>query len=302
MTYLSCGGMILCTAINHCVCDGIGSSQFLHAWAHCAAKPVSSSPLSPFHSRRILRPRSPPAVAFSHPEFTPTGPQIAASMNLVQLLQSQPLVPVSLTFDAPEILQLKKQCVPSLKCTSFEALASHVWRTWIRALDPPPELLVKLLFSVNVRKRLQPQLPSGFYGNGFVPGCAEGTAGELVSSNPRVAVELVQSAKARLDDDYVRSMVDFLEYNRAQPDLSSTLVISQWSKLGLEDIDFGEGGPLHVGPLASEIYCLFLPVIGDLHAFTVLLSVPERVASKFEYHMKNLWGEQREDCAREGLA
>lgn len=302
MTYLSCGGMILCTAINHCVCDGIGSSQFLHAWAHCAAKPVSSSPLSPFHSRRILRPRSPPAVAFSHPEFMPTGPQIAASMNLVQLLQSQPLVPVSLTFDAPEILQLKKQCVPSLKCTSFEALASHVWRTWIRALDPPPELLVKLLFSVNVRKRLQPQLPSGFYGNGFVPGCAEGTAGELVSSNPRVAVELVQSAKARLDDDYVRSMVDFLEYNRAQPDLSSTLVISQWSKLGLEDIDFGEGGPLHVGPLASEIYCLFLPVIGDLHAFTVLLSVPERVASKFEYHMKNLWGEQREDCAREGLA
>ncbi|CAN6881834.1 unnamed protein product [Brassica oleracea var. botrytis] len=34
VTYLRCGGVILCTAINHCLCDGIGTSQFLHAWAH----------------------------------------------------------------------------------------------------------------------------------------------------------------------------------------------------------------------------------------------------------------------------
>lgn len=299
MTKLSCGGMILCLGFSHCLCDGVGTAQFLHAWAHCTAKFTSEQlPVSPFHSRRMLRPRSPPSVAFPHPEFAPPGPQgnPPAAGCLAQLLQSQPLVPVSVTFAPSEVLQLKRSCVPSLKCTSFEALAAHVWRTWVRCLDPPPALRVKLLFSINVRKRLRPPLPAGFYGNGFVLGSAEAAAGQLVAgANPRAAVKLVQAAKERVDDGYVRSMVDLLEERRARPDLSATLVISQWSKLGLEEVDFGEGAPLHMGPLASEIYCLFLPVVGDLHAFTVLLSVPEGVANKFEYCMKDLWGREGEE-------
>uniref|UniRef100_A0A1D1Y5M1 Omega-hydroxypalmitate O-feruloyl transferase n=1 Tax=Anthurium amnicola TaxID=1678845 RepID=A0A1D1Y5M1_9ARAE len=290
VTHLSCGGMVLCTGISHCVCDGIGSSQFLHAWAQRTAKSgAGQAPVSPFHSRGMLRSRSPTAVGFPHPEFAqPLAHQL--------LHPQQPLSPSCLTFGAAELLQLKRRCVPSLKCTSFEALAAHVWRAWVRSLDPPPSLRVKLLFSVDVRRRVRPQLPAGFYGNGFVLGCAEAAAGELAggAGNPRAAVELVQAAKRRLDDDYVRSMVDLLEERRERPDLSASLVISQWAKLGLEDLDFGEGKPLHMGPLASEIYCLFLPVVGDLHAFTVLVSVPEGVAKKFDYYLKDLWGNHGE--------
>ena len=65
------------------------------------------------------------------------------------------------------------------------------------------------------------------------------------------------------------------------------------SKLGLEDLDFGGGKPLHMGPLTSDIYCLFLPVIGDIDAVTVLVSVPESVAAKFEYYMmEDLWDKE----------
>ena len=141
---------------------------------------------------------------------------------------------------------------------------------------------------------MNPPLAHGFYGNAFVLACAKGKADDLLESNIRGVVDLLQSAKARIDDQYVRSTLDFLALNRVKPDMSATLVISQWAKIGLEEVDFGEGGPLHVGPLSSEIYCLLLPVIGDLHAFTVLLSVPERVASKFKYHLKDLWREQPE--------
>ncbi|XP_077210870.1 alcohol acyltransferase 9-like [Tasmannia lanceolata] len=284
VTNLRCGGMILCTAINHCLADGIGTSQFLHAWAHLTNKPNADVLVTPFHSRHVLCPRTPPKITFPHPEFTNS----TTSHNGPTLLDptQQTLVPISLIFTPSQILHLKKLCIPSLKCTCFEALASHVWRTWIRSLAPPPSLKIKLLFSVNVRKRLKPELPQGYYGNGFVLGCAETTVKELITSNMRHGVKLVQEAKESVTDDYVRSMVDLLEERRVKPDLLATLVISQWSKLGLEDLDFGEGRPLHMGPLASEIYCLFLPVIGDFEGINVLMSVPESIADKFEVYMK----------------
>ncbi|XP_043713157.1 alcohol acyltransferase 9-like [Telopea speciosissima] len=300
VTNLNCGGMILCTAINHCLCDGIGTSQFLQAWAHLTSKSDDVLPISPFHDRHLLSPSSIPNITFTHPEYTGTTPHHHEGINgihfLEQMLKSQSLVPISVTFKPSHILNLRKHCVPSLKCTSFEALASHTWRSWIRSLIPPASLKVKLLFSVNVRKRMKPELPRGYYGNGFVLGCAETTVKELVGSNKNIhhGVKVVQEAKAVLTEEYVRSMIDYLEERRAKPDLSTSFVISQWAKLGLEDLDFGEGKPVHMGPLASEIYCLFLPIVGDLDAIRVLVSVPEKIAEKFEYYMKDIMGAEEE--------
>lgn len=287
-TRLRCGGMILCTAISHSLIDGIGTGQFLQAWAHIASKPNSPLPILPFHDRHMLKPRTPLQIITSgHSEFNcPASQHPASSPLLDQFLRCEELVPVSVTFTPSQILQLKKLCIPSLKCTSFEALAAHVWRSWAAALDLPFSLRVKLLFSVNARNRLSPELPKGFYGNGFVLGCAESTAGELVGSNERYGVELVKEAKESVTDERVRSLIDLIEEKRGGPDLSASLVISQWSKLGLEELDFGGGRPLHMGSVASEIYCLFLPVVGDLHAFTVLMSVPAKVAEKFEQFLQ----------------
>ncbi|KAG9449738.1 hypothetical protein H6P81_009703 [Aristolochia fimbriata] len=290
VTHLRCGAMIICTAINHCLADGIGTSQFLHAWAHMTAEPDATAlPVGPFHSREILRPRGTSLkITKHHPEFGLSGVPNGRTHGGLVDPAIDPVVPTSFTFAPWQILQMKKGCVPSLKyCTSFEALASHVWRAWVRALDPPALQRVKLLFSVNVRGRLRPELPAGYYGNGFVLGCAEATAREVARGSVRRGVERVQEAKRSLDDDHVRSAIDLLEARRGWPDLAATLVISQWARLGLEDVDFGEGRPLHMGPLASEIYCLFLPVAGSPEAITVLVSVPERVAEKFDACMSD---------------
>ncbi|KAJ4964396.1 hypothetical protein NE237_024335 [Protea cynaroides] len=288
VTNLNGGGMILCTAINHCLCDGIGTSQFLQAWAHLTTKSDNVLTVAPFHDRHVLRPRSTPNISFTHPEYTSTAQGNGINL-LEEILQSQPLVPISITFNPSHILHLRRQCVPSLKCTSFEALASHTWRSWIRSLCPHLSLKVKLLFSVNVRKRFKPEMPGGYYGNGFVLGCAETTVKELVGTNGNIhnGVKLIQEAKTVITEEYVRSMIDYLQERRVKPDLSTSFVISQWAKLGLEDLDFGEGKPIYMGPLASEIYCLFLPVAGDLNGIRVLVSVPETIADKFEYYMKD---------------
>ncbi|XP_061350875.1 alcohol acyltransferase 9-like [Gastrolobium bilobum] len=285
ITSLRCGGMILCTAINHCLCDGIGTSQFLHAWAQLTTAPKADLTILPFHCRHVLKPRDPPQVKFRHPGYTGTDP--TPQVDLLKLVQSQPLVPTSFTFGPSHVLNLKKQCVPSLKCTTFEAVAVHTWRSWIRSLNISlsPTLVLKLLFSVNVRTKVN--LPEGYYGNGFILGCAESTVKDLLEGNLHHGVKVVQEAKARVNDnECVRSMVDLLEDKMVKTDLSTSFVISQWSKLGLEEVDFGEGKPLHMGPLTSDIYCLFLPVIGDANAVRVLVSVPDTMVDNFQHLMK----------------
>ncbi|KMT20724.1 hypothetical protein BVRB_1g006980 [Beta vulgaris subsp. vulgaris] len=287
VTNLRCGGMILCTAINHCLCDGIGTSQFLNAWAHITTNPNSDLPIQPFHSRYVLKPRIPPQVTFTHPVFTNFIPQIGENSHfaLNKFLQSQPLIATSITFNPSQILNLKKKIVPSQKCTTFEALASHTWQAWVRSLNLSHLINVKLLFSVNIRKRIEPQLPQGYYGNGFVLGCAETSVKDLVTKNLSHGVKLVQQAKSCLNDDYIRSMIDLLEDKKVRTDLSATLVISQWSRFGLEDVDFGSGKPLQMGPVASDIYCLFLPVVNDPESVRVLVSLPQNMAEKFEFYM-----------------
>ncbi|KAI3464914.1 hypothetical protein Pfo_021577 [Paulownia fortunei] len=294
VTNLRCGGLILCTAINHCVCDGIGTSQFLHAWAHMCQSRSTNLPIPPFHSRHVLKPRSPPQVTFSHPGFTKIGAHSEfnsqTGLNIDKYLQSHPLVPASITFSPSQILYLKRQCLPSLKCTTFEVLASHTWRCWVKSLGLPLSIPVKLLFSVNIRNKLTTEMPQGYYGNGFVLACAEAKVKELVAPNLHDGVKLVQHAKSRITDDYVQSMVDSLEDPTMRTDLSASLVISQWSKLGLEELDFGAGKPLHMGPLTSDIYCLFLPVIGGSEATKVLVSMPESMVDKFEFYMTEFSG------------
>lgn len=133
---------------------------------------------------------------------------------------------------------------------------------------------------------MSPEIPEGYYGNGFLLGCAESSVEELVNANLRHGVRLVQQGKERLhDEQYVRSMIDLLEDKTVKTDLATSLVISQWSKLGLEEIDFGEGKTVHMGPLTSDIYCLFLPVVGDFNAIKVMVSVPQNAVQKFNYYM-----------------
>uniref|UniRef100_A0A0D3EP05 Uncharacterized protein n=1 Tax=Oryza barthii TaxID=65489 RepID=A0A0D3EP05_9ORYZ len=270
VTHLSCGGTILCTAIAHCVSDAFGAAHFLRAWARAAMSEDSElahPAVAPCHDRRALAPRCTPRIAFAHPEYTAAsgGDDASAVAEASSRLFAPPLSPVSVTFTAAHVARLKKLYAPSAspleQCTSFEALAAHVWRAWVRALDPPASLPIKLLFTMGIRRLVKPELSGGCYcGNGFVLACAESTAGQLAASAPDAA-RLVQETKQRVDDDYVRSVIDLLEVRRGcLPDLAATFTISSLTRQGLEDIDFGAGTPVHFGPLTSEVYCLFLPV------------------------------------------
>uniref|UniRef100_A0A0D9V172 Uncharacterized protein n=1 Tax=Leersia perrieri TaxID=77586 RepID=A0A0D9V172_9ORYZ len=227
---LSCGGTILCTAISHY------------------------------------------RIAFANPEYTTDFASIAdaATVEAWSRHFALQLSPVLVTFTAAQVARLKKLFAPSSSlggCTSFEV---HVWCEWVRSLDPPSSLRIKLLFTMEVRQLLfkEPELSREYYGNGFVMVCTESTAGELAAAAPH-AVRLVQESKR-----------GSMTTRGCFPDQAMTFTISSLAHLDLEDIDFGAGRPIHFGPLT--IYCVFLPVIGDPRGTTAIVSMPQAVADRFE--------------------
>lgn len=287
LTWLSDGAAALGVGFNHCLCDGIGSAEFLNSFSELARCGLGQIKPKPVWDRHLLRPLLGERNSFAHPEFE----RVPDLCGFTSRFTHDKLTPTSISFNQTSLNELKEMSTsPSSKSsyTSFEALTAHVWRTWARALNLPPNQILKLLFSVNVRNRLNPSLPAGYYGNGFVLGCALTNAKDLTKNGLGYATSLVRKAKERVAEEYVRSVVEAVSESSMSmsPDSVGVLIVSQWSRLGLENVDFGMGKPVHVGPICSDRYCLMLPVYGERESVKVMVAVPTSAVDKYEYLLR----------------
>ena len=284
LTWLRDGAAALAVGVNHCVSDGIGSAEFLTLFAELSRDSLSQTELKRKHlwDRHLLNP-SPVRDSLNHPEFN----RVPDLCGFVNRFNAERLVPTTVVFERQRLTELKKLASRlsesnSNKHTSFEVLSAHVWRSWARSLNLPASQTLKLLFSINVRDRVKPSLPSGFYGNAFVVGCAQTTVKDLTEKGLSHAAMLVKQAKERVGDDHVRSVVEAVSKGRACPDSVGVLILSQWSRLGLERLDFGFGKPVHVGSVCCDRYCLLLPVPEQSDAVKVMVAVPSSAVDSYE--------------------
>ncbi|CAN1172951.1 Alcohol acyltransferase 9 [Linum perenne] len=293
LTWLHDGGATLGVGFNHCLLDGVGSSEFLNSFAELATGDVKlvKQP-KPVWERHLLEQgestRRRRVYSVSHPEFGRV-PDLCSGGFMSRFLNEKLLTPTSVIFDRRSQDELKRVAHTTSdqkKFTSFEVVAAHVWRSWARSMDFPRNQTLKLLFSVNVRDRVSPSLPAGFYGNAFVLGCAEISARDIAERGLGHVAMLVKKAKERVDDEFVRSTVESVSQGEV-PDSVGVLILSQWSRLGLERVDFGMGRPVSVGPVCVDRYCLMLPVHGQVECVKVTLAVPTSGAHKYEYLVKS---------------
>lgn len=293
LTWLADGAAAIGVGINHCLCDGIGSAEFLNYFAELAiAKDEfehrpKPKPVWERHLLNSSRTRHTRVDSVSHPEFNRV-PDLCGFLNKI----STGLKPTSVTFDKRRLNELKRlagltsQPGESWKYTSFEVLAAHVWRSWARAIKFPANQKLKLVFSINVRDRVRPCLAEGYYGNAFVLGCAETSAKELEEKGIGYGSGLVKRAKERVGNEHVRSVIEWVWEKKACPDPVGVLIVSQWSRLGLEKVDVGLGKALHVGPVCCDRYCLFLPVRDECMSVKVMVAVPTNAVDNYELFMR----------------
>ncbi|XP_044971798.1 benzyl alcohol O-benzoyltransferase-like [Hordeum vulgare subsp. vulgare] len=237
VTRLLCGGFVLWTRLNHTMCDGSGTLQFLNAVAELA-RGLPAPTVAPAWRRELLDARSPPAPAFPHHEYeydaVPLPPTPADDM-----------VRRSFVFRASDMAALKK----GLRATSYEVLAASLWRARTAALAIRPEEEVRLATVVSARRHTALGLPAGYYGFACGYAVVAMAAGALLGCATADVVELIRKAKASVSAEYVRSMADHLVL-RGRPRLAAAnlFLLSDLRHIGFHRVDLGWGEAVYGGP------------------------------------------------------
>lgn len=139
-----------------------------------------------------------------------------------------------------------------------------------------------VLFPVDARKRVVPGLGDGFAGNALVPGFARATVREVMELEDACLIRKVQEGIERLDDEYVRSGIDWLEVNKGVPCREDSFSLVAWWRLGLEEQEFAWGRLKCATPLGVKPgLVMLLPGIEGEGGLDVCLDLPEDQMQEF---------------------
>ncbi|KAH6794841.1 hydroxycinnamoyl-CoA shikimate/quinate hydroxycinnamoyl transferase [Perilla frutescens var. hirtella] len=259
LTRFKCGGVCLGIANEHHISDGISALHFINTLSDISRGHTTAA-VPPFFDRRLLAARSPPQPQFPHIEYQPP-PSLKTPLQNPETTHSA----FSLTPD--HLNALKQACNGGAASgnrpdyTTYEAVAGHVWRCACMARRLPRDQETKLQVPVDGRPRLRPPLPPGFFGNGIFYTTAVALCGEMESEPLSFAAGKVHEALARIDDEYMRSALDYLEVEvsdiyaiaRSESNVKCpNLGVTSWVRLPLYEADFGWGKPVYAGPAAIQ--------------------------------------------------
>ncbi|XP_031376181.1 shikimate O-hydroxycinnamoyltransferase-like isoform X2 [Punica granatum] len=292
VTYFKCGGASLGVGMQHHVADGFSGLHFVNSWSDIARGLDVSVP--PFIDRTLLRARDPPQPQFEHIEYQPPPALKAPPSQAAHKPGTEPTT-VSIfrmTKEQLGTLKGKSQDGNTVQYSSYEMLAGHVWRCACKARGLPDDQETKLYIATDGRARLHPPLPPGYFGNVIFTATPLAVAGDLQSKPTWYAASRIHDALVRMDNDYLRSALDYLEL---QPDLSAlvrgahtfrcpNLGITSWVRLPIHDADFGWGRPIFMGPggIAYEGLAFVLPSPDNDRSLSVAISLQTEHMKVFE--------------------
>lgn len=278
--------------MQHHAADGASGLHFINTWSDMARGLDVSLP--PFIDRTLLRAQDPPRPVFEHVEYQPAPPMKSTS----ETSSDETVVSIfKLTRDQLNVLKSKsKEDGNTINYSSYEMLSGHVWRSVCKARGLPDNQDTKLYIATDGRARLQPALPPGYFGNVIFTTTPIAVAGELQSKPTWYAASKIHDALVKMDNDYLKSALDYLEL---QPDLKAlvrgahtfkcpNLGITSWARLPIHDADFGWGRPIFMGPggIAFEGLSFVLPSPvndGSLSIAISLLAEHMKLFSNFLY-------------------
>ncbi|RLM66357.1 shikimate O-hydroxycinnamoyltransferase-like [Panicum miliaceum] len=269
VTSLRCCGMVLGLAVHHSLVDARSAAHFVETWASIARGSTGDAPVMPCFDHKLLSARPAPAVLYDHPEYKlePAPPEHAVTASTY--------ASALITLTKAQLSALKARCDGA---STFRAVVALVWQCACRAWSLPPDAETRLYSMVDVRPRLSPPLPPGYFGNGVIRTSAAATVEEVVSNPVGHAARRLRAATSQGDD----VNVDTMNLPRSGISRAHLRAIS-WMGMSLHDADFGWGAPALMGP-ALMYYSGFLHVLnaaGKDNAVTLALSLEPESMPEF---------------------
>ncbi|KAL6661612.1 hypothetical protein ACP70R_000996 [Stipagrostis hirtigluma subsp. patula] len=250
VTFLKCGGVALGAALQHGAVDAMSASHFFQTWSAFSRDGDGAAVELPCHDRTLLRARSPPVV---HPDALSVI--CCPKLTVSEPWDSSPtIVAKFFTVSEEQIASLKRL---SGDASTFCALSALVWQCACVARRLPPDAEARVIFPVNVRRRVRPPLPDTYFGNGIVILGARGAARDIASEALASVAGRIRDAVGRADDELVRSAIDYHEL--AERDSrrwrwgvmpETELRVTSWLGMPVYDVDFGWGKPRVMSPAA----------------------------------------------------
>jgi len=235
---------------NHASADGMGAAQFINAVGDMARGLTEPKVLPVWHREKFPNPNIKPGPL-------PELPVLALDY-------------IVLDFPTPYIDDLKRQykAHSGKFCSGFDVLTAKLWQCRTRALALDPATEVKLCFFASVRHVLK--LEPGYYGNAIFPVKVQAPAEKVAGSSVVELVGMVREAKRRMAEEclsWAQGRTGGRDPFQMTFDYESVYV-SDWSKLGFADVDYGYGAPMSAGPLVN---C-------DLIASVIVMRAPAPLA------------------------
>ncbi|KAG0569660.1 hypothetical protein KC19_6G105700 [Ceratodon purpureus] len=282
VTYFKCKSIALAVNWHHQVCDGFSGMTFLRAWSELArGLPITSRP---DHRRHLLSARNPPQPLGEVPTGFKLRSMTPEEQGSVQAPEEKKKMPCKVEFilSGEEIQQLKKQAAGAH--TSGECISAHLWRLVTKSRGLNKEDTTNLFTIVDGRKRMK-DFPVNYFGNCIFIRRAECTVGEVLDMPLGHLAQLIHDSVSGVTDEYVRSLVDYVEVTGASNlawfrpkqftthDLNPTF----WRFFPLYELDFGFGKPTYGGrnsPLdvGSTGFSLVLPTPSTSRDGSVLIN------------------------------
>ncbi|EYU17601.1 hypothetical protein ABFS82_07G106600 [Erythranthe guttata] len=255
ITSFKCGGFAIGMSTNHILFDGIGAKVFIE---NLASQSFENKPLAsvPYIDRRILAARSPPHVSFPHPEFLkldlPVGP---GSNPPVFDCSVEKLDFKIFKLTTTQISQIKDNISKSskiAKISTFAVVAALIWRckAFSGNIEYNKDRVSTLLNVIDIRPRVNPQLPSSYSANAVLPLGVSETCEEIKNGPFSKLVEIITEGAKEITHEYVKSAFDLLELNRGIP--HGDYMVSSWLRLGFDEVEYAWGKPMYSCPVVNH--------------------------------------------------
>ncbi|VVB16371.1 unnamed protein product [Arabis nemorensis] len=258
VTYFKCGTICIGNTIHHTFGAAASLVYFMEAWSRTArGLPVK---LEPFFDRTILRARDPPSPVFPHTEYQPPpfhNPPVESLVYRSNPESDSAVASLKLTRLQLKALRAKAKIADSSKFSTYEVLVAHIWRCACFANeDLTEEHSTRLHIIVDGRSRLRPTLPQGYIGNTLFHARPISLLGDFRRERFSTTVKRVHREIRKMDNEYLRSAIDYLEKH---PDLdqlvpgegnpifscAANMCIVSIPRKNAFELDFGWGSPFY---------------------------------------------------------
>ncbi|KAL6997574.1 Acyltransferase, partial [Sarracenia purpurea var. burkii] len=242
--------------------------MFLNAIGEMA-KGASAPSLLPAWQRELLKARSPPHITRIHHEYDHSSEEDDNYDPQMIGEEDENTIHKSFFFGPKEIEAIRNHLPPPFirSCSTFMIVAACIWKCRTIALRVDQEELVRLTFFMNLRNIRGLDLPYGYYGNAVATPGVVAKAKTLCDNELGYAVGLLKEAKSQVDEEYGRSVTDLMVI-KERPSYFAwkwrDYVVSDLSRAGFGEVDFGWGNPIYGGTVG---------VAGTMHPLTIFTRI-----------------------------